>query len=204
MKRGYVNFSNRKKQVTIFTKNKNGYRRTISPMRNHRGQVWIETVIYTLIAFVMIGLVLAFARPKIAELQDRSLLQQSTDMLKQLDSTLLSMAGAGNQRILEIGIKKGDLIIDGLNDEIIFEMQSKSVYSEPGKFINDGSVIVSTEKKSGYNLVTLMLNYTGNYNIKFEGKDEAKTVSQASTPYKLSIVNEGVDSNGKTIMNMTL
>lgn len=32
--------------------------------RNRSGQVWIETVIYTLIAFVMIGLVLSYARPE--------------------------------------------------------------------------------------------------------------------------------------------
>jgi uncharacterized protein (UPF0333 family) len=37
--------------------------------KNKRGQIWVETVVYTLIALVMIGLVLAFAKPKIEELQ---------------------------------------------------------------------------------------------------------------------------------------
>ena len=60
-------------------------------MKRGKGQVWIETVIYTLIAFVMIGLVLSYARPKIQEIQDQALIKQSTDMLKQIDSTLLSM-----------------------------------------------------------------------------------------------------------------
>ena len=169
-----------------------------------KGQVWVETVIYTLIAFVMIGLVLAFARPKIAELQDRTVLQQSTEMLKQLDTTLLSMAGAGNQRVLEIGIKKGSLNIDGENDRIFFEMESKNLYSEPGKPINDGNVVVLTEKKSGYNLVTLTLDYKDSYDIRFSGKNELKTISQASNTYKLIMVNAGDNSNGKTIMNMTL
>ena len=44
---------------------------------NKRGQVWVETVIYTLIALVMIGLVLSFVQPKIMELQDKATLQQS-------------------------------------------------------------------------------------------------------------------------------
>ncbi|MCK9596057.1 hypothetical protein M0R19_02655 [Candidatus Pacearchaeota archaeon] len=170
---------------------------------NFRGQVWIETVIYTLIAFVMIGLILSFARPKIEELQDKAILQQSTEMMKEIDSTILSMGAAGNQRILEIGIKKGSLVIDGATDKIIFELESKGTYSEPGKNITDGSIIILTEKKSGFNLVTLTRDYSTDYDLKIEGKDESERISKASTSYKLSILNEG-DRNGKTLMNISL
>ena len=169
-----------------------------------RGQVWVETVIYTLIAFVMIGLVLSYARPKIEQLQDNALIQQSTEMMKQIDSTILTMGGAGNQRILEIGIKKGILKIDCINDKIIFEMESKSLYSEPGKNINDGSVIIFTEKKTGYNLVTLTLDYSSNHDLKFEGSNVLKDISKSSTSYKLTISNEGENLNDKTIINMSL
>ncbi len=172
--------------------------------KSKAGQVWIETVIYTLIAFVMIGLVLSFAKPKIEELQDRAILQQSTEMMKQIDSTILTMGGAGNKRILEIGIKEGSLKIDGLNDKMIFEMESQSIYSEPGKEISDGSVIVLTEKKSGYNLVTLTRDYSSGYDLKFEGKDELKQINKASNPYKISILNEGENANGKIVMNISL
>lgn len=172
--------------------------------KNNRGQVWVETVIYTLIAFVMIGLVLSYAKPKIEEFQDRAILQQSTNMIKQIDSTILIMGASGNQRILEIGIKKGLLKIDGANDKIIFEMESKNVYSEPGKEINDGNIVVLTEKKSRYNLVTLTRDYSKDYNLKFNGKDELKILSKSSNPYNLFILNEGKDLNSKIIMNMSL
>jgi len=176
---------------------------TLTP-RNRSGQVWIETVIYTLIAFVMIALVLSYARPKIQELQDRAILQQSTDMLKQISSTLSTMNGAGNQRILEIGVKAGTLNIDAVTDRIIFQLESQSLYSEPDKSINDGDVIVLTQKKSGYNLVTLTRDYSSDYDLKFEGKDEVKVISKSSNSYKLIIINNGANSNGKTIMNMSL
>ena len=42
--------------------------------RGVNGQVWVETVTYTLIAIVMIGLVLSFAKPKIEELQDKTII----------------------------------------------------------------------------------------------------------------------------------
>lgn len=177
---------------------------TIFLVKNRKGQVWIETVIYTLIAFVMIGLVISYARPKIEELQDRAILEQSTQMIKEIDSTILAMGAAGNQRVLEIGVKKGVLKIDCPTDKMIFEMESRGVYSEPGKEINDGNIIILTQKKSGYNLVTLTRDYgADNYNLKFEGKEEVKILSKASNPYKLSILNEG-DSEGRTLLNMSV
>ncbi len=175
--------------------------------RFSRGQVWIETVIYTLIAFVMIGLLLSFARPKIEELQDRAILQQSTNMMKEIDSTILTIGAAGNQRILELGIKEGSLKIDGIQDTIIFEMESQSIYSEPGKNISDGNIIVLTQKKSGYNLVTLTADYSENHDIKFEGEDKVKVLNKASNPYKLSILNEGKCSDcgdDRIILNVSI
>lgn len=173
-------------------------------MKRGKGQVWIETVIYTLIAFVMIGLVLSYARPKIQEIQDQALIKQSTDMLKQIDSTLLSMGSAGNQRILEISIKKGSLKIDGENNIIIFEMESKNLYSEPDKEITDGSVLVLTQEVADYNLVKLTLDYDDVYNITVNGEDIVRTLNSASTPYKISILNKGADTNGEPIIDVTI
>jgi type II secretory pathway pseudopilin PulG len=186
--------------------NKRGKQRLISKKNfiSKVGQVWIETVIYTLIAFVMIGLVLSYAQPKIQQMQDQTILQQSTTMLKQIDATIATMGTTGNQRVIELGIKQGMLKLDCVEEKIIFQMDSKSTYSEPGKIINDGDVQVYTEKKSGYNTVTLTLSYGENYNLKFEGKDELKTLSKSTTPYKFSISNDGTDSNGKIILNMTV
>lgn len=177
---------------------------SLCPSYNGRGQVWIETVIYTLIAFVMIALILAFAKPKIQELQDNAILQQSTQMLKEVDSIILNMGAAGNQRIVELNVKEGTLKIDCATDKIIFELQSQSVYSEPGRNVSDGSVQVLTQKMSGYNLVTLTRDYSNEYDLKFDGQDEIKSLQSASNPYRISILNEGKDSNEKTILNMSL
>ena len=173
-------------------------------MGKKRGQVWVETVIYTLIAFVMIGLVLSFAGPKIAELQDQALLKQSTEMMKQLDTTILTMGAAGNQRIIEIGIKEGVLKVDGETDKIVFELESQSVYSEPGRAISDGNIIVLTEQRSGFNLVTLTRNYSSNYDLKFDGNDIVKVISSASTSYRLTILNEGVGTDSRIVLNMSV
>ena len=79
------------------------------------GQVWVETVIYTLIAFVLIGAVLAIAQPRIEEIQDKAFIEQSFGVMKDIDNIILSLAqgGVGNKRVVELGLKKGNLIIDG-------------------------------------------------------------------------------------------
>jgi len=168
-------------------------------MKQKRGQVWVETVIYTLIAFVMIGLVLAYAKPKIEELQDKALIEQSIGMMKDIDSTILRMGGTGNQRLIELGIKKGTLKIDGENDLIVFEIEGRYSYSEPGIDIFDGNLIIHTEKKGKFNIINLTRDYSDEYDITYQGRDESKSISKASIPYKLLITNKGGD---KTIIDI--
>lgn len=167
-----------------------------------RGQVWIETVIYTLIALAMIGMVLAFVKPKIEEFQDRAIITQSLDILKNIDSVIndIEVGGSGNQRVVEIGIKKGTLKIDGNNDSLIFEIESKCEYSEPGEEYQEGEVIVTTKKKGEIDLVKLRISYS-NYNITYNNEEKIKSLTKASTSYKLIISNKG-KFNDKTVINM--
>src|SRR3989339_625134 len=101
-----------------------------------RGQVWVETVIYTLIAFVMIGSVLAFVKPKVEEMQDKAIIEQSIGMMEDINTIVLSLVhgGAGNKRKIELGIKKGILMIDGQNNKLIFEIESGNTYTEIQNF----------------------------------------------------------------------
>ncbi len=163
--------------------------------KKKRAQVWVETVIYTLIALTMIGLVLSFVRPKLEEIQDKAIIEQSLSMMEDINSVILSLVqgGPGNKRLIEITIKKGALNIDGNNDKIIFEMESKYTYSQPGENIYSGSLIAHTEKRGEFNIVTLTGNYTEEYNITYKEKDELKSISKASTPYKIFMSNKGGD-----------
>jgi uncharacterized membrane-anchored protein YitT (DUF2179 family) len=72
--------------------------------QNKNGQIWVETVIYTMIAFVLIAAVLAFVRPKIEEMQDEIIIKKSIVIMKDIDSTISNiLAGSsGNRRLLEI------------------------------------------------------------------------------------------------------
>lgn len=176
-----------------------------------RAQVWVETVVYTLIALTVIGIFLTFAKPKIEEIQDKTIIDQSVNILEDVNSIIgtLIERGAGNKRIIEVGIKKGKLTIDGENDQLIFEIDGRSIYTEPGidgtqgKFVKVSSnVIASTQKIGNLNKVMLISNYS-NYNITYQNNKESKTLVKSPTRYKISISNEG-EINGEANINFDL
>ncbi len=173
--------------------------------KNQRGQVWVETVIYTLIAFGLIGLVLAFAKPKIIELQDKAIIEQSVEMMQEIDLlfTRVIQGGSGNKRIIEVAIRKGSLKIDGNLNKIIFEMDGRYLYSESGQEISKGNLKIITEEKGKINSINITRDFS-NYNLKYEEKDELKTLSKATNAYNLLVSNLGKDTGGKTIINIEL
>lgn len=158
-----------------------------------RGQIWVETVIYTLIAFIMIGLVLTFAIPKIQEIRDEILIEQSLEILKDINEVIQDVEIPGNIRIIQLNLRKGNLNIDGVNNLIYFEIESAKQYSEYGENINQGNIIINTESFNSISLVTLTSNYAGLYDITFDDEDVLKTINSASTIYNLKISNMGGD-----------
>ena len=161
-------------------------------MKQNKGQIWVETVIYTLIALILIGAVLAFIAPKIQEIQDKSVIEQSTKILQDINQIVSSvvLGGPGNKRIVDVRIKRGSLTIDGKKNKIFFEIDSSYDYSQEGENISIGDITALTKKLGSSNKITLTSSYN-NYNLTYEGKDESKTITQASIPYKLSIENKG-------------
>lgn len=163
------------------------------------GQVWVETVIYTLIVLTIIGLFLSFARPKIEEMQDKSIIEQSIGMLEQIDGIISNIVqgGTGNQRIVEIGIKKGTLKIDSVNDQLVFEIDGRYAYTEPGKdgqpgeYVQIGRVLVTTENRGEIKRVKLISNYSNIYNITYQMKEDIKPITKAPNPYSMTISNKG-------------
>jgi hypothetical protein len=172
---------------------------------NKRGQIWVETVVYTLIAFALIGLVLAFAKPKIEELRDKSILEQSIEMMEDLDLTITEViqAGAGNKRVIEVGLRKGDLRLDAKDDKLLFEFEGKYIYSEPGETIQKGNLIIVTEEVGNLGFINVTRDYS-DYNLTYNEEDYLKIISKAATPYNLVISNSGKDSGDKILVNIEL
>ena len=121
-----------------------------------RGQIWVETVVYTLIAFALIGLVLAFVKPKIEEIQDKAVLDQSAGILEEIDSIVKNLGSPGNQRLIELGISKGKMTKYVYNDEELEKLN---------KFMLGREVRMAELKKENEELKERINNLTKQQNV---------------------------------------
>jgi type II secretory pathway pseudopilin PulG len=190
-------------------------------MRNKkRGQVWVETVVYTLIGLALIGLVLVLITPKINEIRDRAVVEQTMDSLNIFDERVKEVLTApGNVRIVEMRIKKGQLTFypvyhsdladpDPPQNTIGFVLdESRAIFSEPDTWIKVGKIDVLTVEGVKRHKIDLRLDYHDLYEnvvLKVDGDfDRKKVYTGVSLPYKFSIENLGfedmdiVDANGE-------
>ena len=162
--------------------------------KNIKAQIWIETVIYTLIGLAIIGLLLSIVKPAIERKQDQILIESSLEMLSSIESTIedVKYYGQGNTRTLNVKIKKGKLIIDSKIDEIWFSMESKYRYSELGEEIKIGKInILTTEKTKKIYNVKLSLNYVNSLDLTYNGEEKIQTFQSSPTPHIILVANKG-------------
>jgi type II secretory pathway pseudopilin PulG len=161
--------------------------------RGKHAQVWVETVVYTLIGLAILGVILAIAMPKIKQTENEVVIEQTLAAINSLNQKVHNIQmGSGNSRQIDFRIKEGELIIDSVNDSISFVLEKTSLlYSELGVIVPQGDIkILTVENGKKYN-VHLILDYSGQLNITFENQEIVKELSSATNPYKLLIKNQG-------------
>ncbi|MBM3233383.1 hypothetical protein FJZ18_04425 [Candidatus Pacearchaeota archaeon] len=155
------------------------------------GQVWIETVIYTLIGLTLIAMTLGYLMPKINQSNDRAAVEQSIEALNLLDRKVVEVGtnAAGSSRVIpEFLIKKGYLTVKADTNDIIFTIEDLGVeYSEPGVSIKRGRIEVKTETNKDKFKTTLRVHYDAD--ITYSGTQSSKRFNPAATPYQFSITN---------------
>ncbi|NPE26505.1 hypothetical protein HNV12_00705 [Methanococcoides sp. SA1] len=166
-----------------------------------KGQIWVETVIYTLIGLSVIGLVLSAALPKINERKDAIAIEQSIDALRVIDNKMYQIQTAvGNRRVVDLDIKKGSLLIDSTRDEISWILESSFAYSEIGVPVSLGRLNVTTREEGVFE-VELKMSY--DFDIRFDNQTSGeKILNSAPTPYRFVMENAGVKGDGQAIINL--
>ncbi len=159
-----------------------------------KGQVWVETVIYTLIGLALIGLVLTIVMPKISEFEDKSTIEQTIDVLNSFDSKVSEVLSApGNVRKLQLKMRRGVIYVNGENETIVYKLGPITTkYSEIDSSIDIGNVNVITKEFGSEYEVSLLLNFS-EYDLAYD-KNSTKNekFSEVSIPYEFLIENLGV------------
>ena len=167
-------------------------------LMNRLGQIWVETVIYTLIGLVLLGILLAFAVPEIQKQKDKAVIGNTINAMNELDNNIVDVRrnGPGNVREMSFLINRGSLIIDSGGDKLSFIIDdSEFVYSEVGRdvLLSGTNLKVLTEENGKKYRVSLILDYRSGTrtNITFDGNDNEKSLTPASISYNLIIENFG-------------
>jgi type II secretory pathway pseudopilin PulG len=171
-------------------------------INNKKGQVWVETVIYTLIGLVLIGTVLAFATPFINEQRDKAVIERTAESLNVFDNTILNVngKGIGNSREISYLMGKGVLEIDPVTDQIIFTFdKSRHQFSELGITVDaSGSNLkIRTEELGDDFGISLILDYEDRFDIVYdfeEGVSDGTSnqiFDSAPNPYRFIVQNLG-------------
>ncbi len=171
-----------------------------------RGQVWVETVMYTLIGLAILGSLIAVMTPRIQKISDNALITQSINSLNKINEQIGEvLMYSGTQREIILAVKNGEYIIDSINNSIEFVLSdTKLKYSEIGENVPKGYINVLTTQRTNNNYdVTLSLNYSA-YNLSYQDADKNKILTGAPNPYKLLVQNNGPDSSDKQIINIEI
>lgn len=176
--------------------------RKIKLRKERKGQIWIESVLYTLIGLTLIGITLSFVMPRINAAKDNSIVEQSIQSLSVFEGKIDSVIenGQGNARNADLTLKKGYLLVaDADSDSLSIVLEDfGEPYSEPGVPIKIGRLEVLTEEDQGDYKATVRLPYNDVVDIVFENGESEKRYNSASIPHRFSFVNQGINpSSGK-------
>jgi|SRR3989338_2138912 len=163
-----------------------------------KAQIWVETVIYTLIGLAIIGLLLSIVTPAIKKRQDKILIETSMEMLSSIESIIeeVKYRGAGNSRPIEFRIRKGKLEFDSINDKINFSIETNYKYSEPEEVIKKGKLNILTDKKTEkvYD-VFLSLDYSSSLNLSWNEKEDIRSFQNSPSLNIVFATNKGKRGN---------
>jgi len=159
-------------------------------LKSEKSQVWVETVVYTLIGLAIIGTIIGITTPKIKQMTDRAIIEQTITALNELNDRVYKVQSSfGSSREISVRIKKGSLIIDAEQNRISYVMENTGLkFSQPGDEIKQGELTLLTEENGKNYNINIILKYSSD--ITYDGLNDKKIFTQAPTAYNLLIENK--------------
>ena len=164
--------------------------------KNKKCQIWIETVIYTLIGLAIIGLMLAVITPRINTMKDKAVIAETinsmNDLNQQIQNTFIA---PGNKREVFLSVKKGEYTLDTNNNSIQYLLKGSTLlYSQVNESKKQGEIIILTQERNGKYDIYLRLDYS-QFNMTYQGRKINRILTAAPTPYHLLIEYIGGTDN---------
>lgn len=168
-----------------------------------KGDIWVSAALYFGLGIVVLSIILAAGMPVINKLKDKNTIIQTKDIMFNLDNIIRDVArsGAGEQRKVDIEIKKGQFSINNEHNTINWTTESKMQVSEIDAPYKEGNLIISTQKSQveGEFITTLSLDYSGIIYIHYSDPTQIVTGQN-----RLIIKNNGMTDTAPEWINITI
>jgi len=163
--------------------------------QNKKGAaVWISAVLYFGLGVILIAIILGASLPTINKIRDKNIITQTKEIMHNMDAAVREVVrqGPGSQRVMDVQIKKGQFIIDPIQETMTWTYNSKVAISEIDETteIQEGSLKIHTKSgiEEGTYDIQIQLTYTSIADIQFS--NPTQTIEGLSS---LSIKNEGIN-----------
>jgi len=160
--------------------------------KNKNAQIWVETVIYTLIGLIIIGVLLSVASPQIQKIKDRNIIEQTIISLNTLDEKIIEIGDStGNIRIINFKIQKGALKIIPSDNKIEYLFEDTLLeLTEIDQEIHEGNIIIKTTENGNKYSISLTIEYE-DLNLTFNNLQEPRVLQSGPVAYKIQLENLG-------------
>jgi hypothetical protein len=165
----------------------------ISLTKGYAGKrlAWTGIVIFILSMFL--STILSIYLPKIEEIKDRTIIEQTIGSLGVLnDNVLETMSSVGTTRGVVLSVKKGEYVIDSKNNIIYYILRdSDYIYSPINKTtqVSPGINTITSSSNEKYNIF-LILNYSS-YDLTYNDQEIEKVLTPNLAGYNFIIENKG-------------
>ena len=162
-------------------------------IKKNKGQVWVETAIYTLIGLTIMAILLAAAKPQIEKIKDRAVVSQTAEAMGILHNKISEIQqSAGNTREIKFTVAKGKLEINTNKSLIQYTLEDTRLeLSEPDEIIKEGEIFILTQERGSRFDVSLTINYTNQLNMTFNNEKKIEILQAGTVPYRIIIENVG-------------
>lgn len=107
----------------------------------------LASVLFVAISIIAITIVVQIGMPAIEKLQDMAAIEQAKGVLSNLDTVIRDVAveGLGSTRVLSLELKKGNLVVDSLNNRIYYELKTYADIISPRSRKAIGNLIIASD-----------------------------------------------------------
>ena len=164
--------------------------------KNKNAQIWVETVIYTLIGLIVIGVLLSVANLQIQKIKERNIIEQTITSLNTLDEKIIEIGDSvGNIRIINFKIQKGILKIIPIDNKIEYLLENTLLeLTEVDQEIQEGNIIIKTIENGNKYSISLTIKYE-DLNLTFDDSQDSIVLQSGPVAYKIQIENFGETIN---------